>query len=198
MNWELISLPIMAALLGWGTNIIAIKMLFWPREPVKIFWWKFQGVLPKRKADIAQSIAEIINDELLPTDELIASVNTAETRQKVSNLITDQLAAKIHRYLPRFILDHTQDKIRSHLEELVNTEIEQLFAQMGATFSAELQEQKFLGNLVEAKINSFDLIHLENLVLQIAKNELRYVELIGGVIGFIIGLAQVLFLSLFK
>ena len=33
MNWELISLPIVAAVIGWGTNVIAIRMLFWPRSP---------------------------------------------------------------------------------------------------------------------------------------------------------------------
>ena len=28
MNWELITLPVVAAIIGWGTNVIAIRMLF--------------------------------------------------------------------------------------------------------------------------------------------------------------------------
>lgn len=83
MNWELISLPIMAALIGWGTNVIAIKMLFWPRRPIKILGWEFLGVLPKRQAEIARSIGgEVLDEDLLPTGELIEAVNTPETRQK--------------------------------------------------------------------------------------------------------------------
>lgn len=79
MNWELISLPIVAAVIGWGTNVIAIRMLFWPREPIRFFGFELLGVLPKRKQDIARSIGEVLNDDLLPTEELIAAVNSEET-----------------------------------------------------------------------------------------------------------------------
>jgi len=198
MNWELISLPVMGALIGWGTNVIAIKMLFWPRKPIKIFGWEFLGVLPRRKLDIAKSIGEVLNDDLLPADELIAAINTPENRQRISSLITEHLATKLQRYLPRFILEHTEQKIRYHLEELVANELEHLFDQLGMNLSAELKENNFLGNLVEEKIKSFDLVHLESLVLKVAKNELRYVELFGGVIGFVIGIFQILLLALFQ
>lgn len=197
MTWDLLSLPIVAALIGWGTNVIAIKMLFWPREPIKIFGWRLLGVLPKRKLEIARSIGEVLNDDLLPTDELIDAVNTPETRQKVTMLITDNLAAKIDRFLPRFIAEHANDKIRYHLDDLVSSEIESLFSQLGTSISSELKEKKILGNLVEAKINSFDLVQLENLVLKVAKNELRYIEIFGAVIGLVIGIVQVILLTLF-
>ena len=197
MNWQIISLPAVAAIIGWGTNVIAIRMLFWPRQPIRILGWEFLGVLPKRKLDIARSIGEVLNDDVLPTDELLAAVNTPETRARVTALIAHSLTEKIHRFLPRFIMEHAEDKIRYHLEEVVSSEIESLFAQLGADFSQELQEKKLLGNLVETKIISFDLVHLEKLVLKVARNELRYIEIFGAVIGLIIGLIQVLFLMLF-
>jgi len=72
MSWDLISLPVVAALIGWGTNVIAIRMLFWPRKPINILGWQFLGVLPKRKMELARSIAEVLNDEILPLEELLA------------------------------------------------------------------------------------------------------------------------------
>lgn len=197
MNWELLSLPIVAAIVGWGTNVIAIRMLFWPREPISFLGWEFLGVLPKRKPEIAQSIGEVLNDELLPTDELIAAINTRETRERVALLITNNLAAKIYRFLPRFIMEYTEDKIRQHLNDLVNSEVDNLFLQLSENFSQELKDNKLLGNLVEAKINSFDLVHLERLVLKVAKNELRYIEFFGAILGLIIGLIQVAFIIIF-
>lgn len=197
MTWELLSLPIVAAVIGWGTNVVAIKMLFWPREPIRILGLTFLGVLPKRKLEIAQSVGEVLNDDLLPTAELIDAVNTPETRDRVTRLITDSLVSKVHRFLPRFIVEHAEERIRYHLEEIVGSEIESLFAQLGAGLSAELQEKRLLGNLVETKINSFDLAQLEKLVLKVAKNELRYIEIFGAVIGLVIGLFQVLLLIAF-
>lgn len=197
MNWELISLPIVAAVIGWGTNVIAIRMLFWPREPIRFFGFELLGVLPKRKQDIARSIGEVLNDDLLPTEELIAAVNSEETRTRVARLITDNLTAKIQRFLPRFIMEHAEGKIRPLLEDLVSSEMENLFTQLSEDFSQELKEQRFLAKLVEDKINSFDLVHLEQLVLKVARNELRYIELFGAVIGFVIGLVQILLVRLF-
>lgn len=197
MTWELIFLPIMAALIGWGTNVIAIKMLFWPRRPIKIFRWEFLGVLPKRKAEIAESIGDVLNNDLLPIHELVDAVNTAETRQRVTKVISTNLSAKIDRFLPRFIAGAAQDKIQHHLEDFVEAEIEALFYQIGDTISHELEQNELLGNLVEEKINSFDLEELEMLVLKVAQNELRYIEVFGAVIGLVIGIIQVLFLLFF-
>ena len=191
MRWELISLPIVAAIIGWGTNVIAIRMLFWPREPIRILGLELLGVLPRRKGDIAQSIGEVLEDDILPVDDLIAAVNTEDTRAQVAELITDNLTAKIQRFLPRFIMEQAEDKIRYHLRDLLDSEIESLFDQLGHSLSHDLQSKRLLGKLVEDKINSFDLIHLEKLVLKVTKNELRYIEFFGAVLGFIIGLVQV-------
>ncbi len=197
MTWQMISLPFVAALIGWGTNVIAIKMLFWPRKPIKIFFWDFLGVLPKRKADIAKSIAQVLNEDLLPTDELVNAVNTSANRAKVTKHITDNLAFRIERVLPRLIMNSIGSKVRSMLHDLVENEVEKLFAQLGDDISAELKESQLLANLVEEKINSFDLFQLEELVLKVAKDELRYIEVFGALIGLIIGIIQVAFLTLF-
>ncbi len=76
--------------------------------------------------------------------------------------------------------------------------MENLFNQLGDAVGRELQEQKLLGSLVEAKITTFNLVELESLVLKVAKNELRYIEVFGAVVGgLVIGIMQVLFLVFF-
>lgn len=93
---------------------------------------------------------------------------------------------------------NAEDKIRYHLEEAVGSEIESLFAQLSADLGQELKENRLLASLVETKLSSFDLLHLEQLVLKVAKNELRYIEIFGAVIGLVIGLVQVLSGGLLK
>ena len=52
-------LPIIAALIGWATNFVAIKMLFHPQDPKKILGITFQGVFLKTKA-IAERLGELV------------------------------------------------------------------------------------------------------------------------------------------
>lgn len=51
--------------------------------------------------------------------------------------------------------------------------------------------------LVEEKINAFDLDELEKMITGISSTELRFIEILGGVLGFIIGLVQLAFLYFF-
>jgi len=52
--WKLILIPIVGFAIGYLTNYIAVKMLFYPRKRV----FGFQGVLPARKKVLAKNIAE--------------------------------------------------------------------------------------------------------------------------------------------
>ena len=49
-----IILPLTGAVIGWLTNFLAIKFLFYPRKPIL----GIQGLIPKRKEKLAEKISE--------------------------------------------------------------------------------------------------------------------------------------------
>lgn len=53
--------PIVGSFLGFITNFIAIKLLFRPKKKV----FGIQGLLPKRKSEIAERAGRIVNDYLV-------------------------------------------------------------------------------------------------------------------------------------
>ncbi len=70
---KLFILATVGALIGWTTNVIAIKLLFRPIEPVRIPLTKLtlQGLMPKRKKEIAKNIGETVENELISIEEII-------------------------------------------------------------------------------------------------------------------------------
>ena len=58
--------------------------------------------------------------------------------------------------------------------------------------SKSLEERMDFKEVVVERITEFDIERFEDIVLRIARKELRHIELLGGVLGFIVGLAQVL------
>jgi len=52
---KIILIPLIGAIIGLGTNYLAIKMLFHPRKKVL----GIQGVFSKRKKDIAKRVGEV-------------------------------------------------------------------------------------------------------------------------------------------
>ena len=45
-KWTWCLLPVIAAAIGWGTNYLAVRMLFHPREERCILGLRVQGVFP--------------------------------------------------------------------------------------------------------------------------------------------------------
>jgi len=54
-----------------------------------------------------------------------------------------------------------------------------------------------ISKIVEDKINSFDLSKVEEIVFDIAKKELRHIEILGAILGFAIGIVQGIIVHLF-
>ena len=153
MTIKLVLMPVIAAFIGWGTNVLAIRMLFWPRKPIRIplIGYEFCGLLPKRQSDIARSIGEIINDELLPIQSLVDAVNTKEMRQHLAHLICTNIESKLKRFVPAFLLRSIQGLFDNVLKDLVAREIGDLIANLGSDLATELQSTGLLARLVEEK-----------------------------------------------
>ena len=56
----LILLPIIAALIGWLTNYLAVKMLFHPKLPLQVLGFSIQGVFPKRQKQLADKLGSLV------------------------------------------------------------------------------------------------------------------------------------------
>ena len=74
-NWRYAILPVLGMLIGWGTNWLALKMLFKPREPFGVGRYKIQGLIPSRRNDLSGTIAKTISDELLSSEDLVKAMN---------------------------------------------------------------------------------------------------------------------------
>ena len=63
-KWTWCLLPVIAAIIGWGTNYLAVRMLFHPRQEKRILGLSFQGVFPKRQKVLAEKLGKLVAREL--------------------------------------------------------------------------------------------------------------------------------------
>ena len=73
---------LLSAFTGWVTTWIAIKMLFHPRNPLKILGFTIQGIFPKNQQLIAQKLGQVVSKELLSFSEIEAKIINPENLQK--------------------------------------------------------------------------------------------------------------------
>ena len=105
----------------------------------------------------------------------------------VDNFLRNKLSDEMP-FLSLFIGERT---IRS-LKNIFMQELETLFPQLMKSYASHLQQELDLEKIVTEKVSAFSSDKLESILYQIMSKEFRFVEILGGVIGFIIGILQVL------
>jgi uncharacterized membrane protein YheB (UPF0754 family) len=58
----------------------------------------------------------------------------------------------------------------------------------------DLLDSLNINEIVTRKVDSLDLLKLEELLLSIMREQFKYINLFGGLLGFILGLLNLLFL----
>lgn len=195
MNYWLILIPLISGFIGWVTNWVAIKMLFHPREPKRFLGITLHGIFPKRQQVFAEKLGRMVSAELLSFDDIQQKLINPQNLQKlmpilethVDNFLRNKLSDEMP-FLSLFI----GDKTISSLKKIFMQELETLFPQVMKSYAGHLKEELDLEKIVTEKVAAFSTEKLENILYQIMSKEFRFVEILGGVIGFVIGIIQVL------
>lgn len=82
------AVPILVgALIGYCTNYIAIKMLFRPKNPVKIGSVKLPftpGIIPKNQPRIAKAVGEAVGEKLFTSDDIKDVLQSEEMKSNIT------------------------------------------------------------------------------------------------------------------
>ncbi len=193
------SLPLITALIGWVTNYIAIKMLFHPRKPIKCLFFEVQGILPRRQPDIAVQLGKIVADDLLSSDDLVSQLTNQRSREIYEEYINQQSEAFIRDKLRRvgvvsrlLLRSQTLAKIKLAFADELMEQLPSLVERLTLADSGSLDVQQ----LVEDKVRNFSSDRLEKILYDILAKEFRFIEILGAVLGFVIGSLQLTFILL--
>lgn len=195
MNWWLILIPFISGFIGWFTNWIAIKMLFHPREPKRILGITFHGIFPKRQLQFAQKLGVLVSTELLSFSDIESKVTNPENLQKIMPVIEEHvdtfLKVKLPEQMPMIGM-LVGEKTIGIMKEVFLKELGELFPIIMNNYMGQLRSQIDLEKIVTDKVSKFSSDKLESILIQIMSKEFRFVEIIGAVLGFLIGIIQVI------
>ncbi|MFY8128460.1 MAG: DUF445 domain-containing protein [Chitinophagaceae bacterium] len=200
MLLKIILIPLISAFIGWFTNWIAIKMLFHPRVPKKILGITFHGIFPKRQQQFAEKLGKLVSQELLSFKDIEQKITSPENLKKVMPLVDAHieqfLRVKLADTMPMISM-FIGDKTIAQLKGVFMQELETLFPQLMSNYMTNLQSELDLEKIVTQKVSNFSSDKLEEILNAIMSKEFRFVEIIGAVLGFVIGVLQLVIAQLF-
>jgi uncharacterized membrane protein YheB (UPF0754 family) len=199
--WWFYTIPFISAFIHWLTIWMALKLLFHPRQPKKILGFTLQGVFPKKQQQIAVSLGRIVGQELLSFDDIEQKITDPGNVQRILPLVEQHidnfLRNKLKESMPMIAM-FIGDKTINQLKSVFMKELEELFPLIMRNYVHNLREDLDLEKIVVEKIAGFSNDRLEAMLNEFLTKEFRFVEVIGAILGFLIGLLQILFTLLLK
>lgn len=194
--WTWLTIPAIGGLIGWSTNWLAVKMIFRPIKKRRILGlFPVQGLIGRRQPDLAKAIGRVVGNHLVEHKDVVKSLNKLDFGGILGNVLDSGLGPKIQelRGLPLIGGFLTEERVTGLKQSIVDSVMAHKDKVLDEVEKG-LQKGLDVPDLVERKVAGFAIEKLEALILDVASKELRAIEVLGGVLGVLIGLAQVGFL----
>ena len=190
----LLSIPIIAALVGWLTNKLAVWMTFYPIEYMgkRPFGW--QGIIPSKAHKMSTKAVHLVTSKLISVEEQFEKLNAEE--------ITEEMRPQLNA-LSRNVIDTVlREELPLVSRLLPKAEKEKLYAETAAQFPTVISRV-----MLDVKQNLSELLDINRMMiegltenpemlnkifLKCGEKEFKFIEKSGFVFGFLFGLVQML------
>ncbi len=199
--WLYLSIPVISGLVGWGTNALAVRMMFFPihfvGKPPFLGW---QGVVPKRAAKLAGVTCDQITQKLITMEELFQRIDPnriAEELEPVMNKMTDEMVDDI-------MLEHQPElwtvmpvRARNQVKKMVAKDMPGKVAEIMDEVREDVDRVFDVRDMVVTNMER-DRHLLVKLFLEMAHVEFKFVIICGLYFGFLFGIFQMLVWIFYK
>jgi uncharacterized membrane protein YheB (UPF0754 family) len=191
--WKHLSIPVVAALVGWSTNWVAVRLTFQPLEFVGLRpYLGWQGIIPSKAGKMARIFVDKTMFRLGTLEEVFRHMEPDRIAAHISGVMDRRLEAytdeimfygnpTVWKLLPRAIKNNIYDRVREEMPALVRNLMRE---------AAENVEEliDFKDMLTERLEGDKDL--LNRLFLEAGRVEFKFIIRSGLYFGFLFGLIQ--------
>lgn len=145
----------------------------------------FMGMLTKNL------LSDSLKDKITPKlANLINDVMRGDGKKMILNIVDDEIVRFANGSVASWTANISNGKIEELKRDVVKFYSEKVTAEV-----PRLLQTIDIARIVEKKIQSMDMPTVEGLVLDVANNELSMLVWLGGLLGAIIGLANIFFIA---
>jgi len=192
--WKYVSIPFVAAFVGWITNWIAIKMTFLPLEFVGIrpfFGW--QGIIPSKAVKMAGIFVDQTMYKLGKLSEVFEQMDPDLIAQHVIRYVEprlDEYVDDIMQAQSPLIWENTPAVIKNQIYAAVRRDIPRRVEALMHEIGENVEELVDLKEMIVRQLVE-DKSLLNRLFLESGAAEFRFIVRSGAYFGFLFGLIQV-------
>lgn len=194
-NLALLSIPLISAIVGWGTNFLAVKMMFYPIKFIgikPIFGW--QGIIPSKAREMAEIEVELVLGKLLDVKEIAGRLDD----KQICQLIERRLDQVLRRIISE-VMEESAPKLwamlpiqaKNAIFKRVEMDIPNMVSKMVGDFKENVDEILDIKDIVVKELTE-DPALINEIFLKAGAKEFPFIIKSGSYFGFLFGLITML------
>ncbi len=177
-DYLVLLIPIISAFVGWFTNVLAVKMMFYPTEfigiPPYLGW---QGIIPASAEKLARFSTKLITTKLLSLEQLFENFKGeafASEMDAVVEDITNQIIAEVAEKRAKVMWENAGEVMQNMVRENIRTEVRAVVIKITDDFSGRITEILDLEQVVlDAVLENRSLMSM--MFLEVGKAEFEFI-----------------------
>ena len=150
-----------------------------------------EGAKEVKKKFEGSMVSMFLNDDLIhsiaePIGNKVGEYIKENGQEKIHPIVVGEIAVAEERPVSE-VLGGLVSR-----EEKIGTVVEAVYEKFVSEEAGRFAEQFHIAEVVEEKVNQMDVLEVENILMSIMKKELHTVINLGALIGFVIGLLNLL------
>lgn len=192
--WKYISMPVISAIVGYVTNIVAIKMMFHPVEFVGV--WKpylgWQGIVPRKASKMTGISVDTITESLITEEEIFGRLDpdrvAAELEQPMIELVDEITDTVMHRHHP-LLWEAIPSVVRAQVKRRVRAQSPAMIRDLMTDVRKNVRYMFDLkGMITRVLVREKHL--LNRIFIETGHDEFIFIGRSGAYFGFVFGLVQ--------
>ena len=191
-SWLVLLIPLIAGLVGWGTNVLALRMTFYPVEfkgiPPYLGW---RGVIPANAERLSQTLIQLLTEKLLDVQEMFR--DSGDELEKDLDPMIERITKQVITEISTEIAPEKWERSHQALREYIAEMIEKSSRKVVLSILSDLKENA--GEVIDLESVVVDAIRkdaglLGHVFTEVAGPELKFIERSGFWFGLLFGVFQ--------
>lgn len=188
-----LSIPITSAIVGWGTNVLALKMTFYPIEFIGIKpFLGWQGIIPSKVKKMSEISVDLWLEKLIDVKELFNQIDPKEVAEemrpefdRLSKEIMDEIMVEQSPEIWKRIPDSAKKVVYARISRDMPSVVEGIMKDV----KENIEDVFDIKDMVVKRLTK-DKKLMNDIFLNCGRDEFKFIERSGLYFGFLFGMVQ--------
>lgn len=188
-------LPVGGLLVGYVTNWLAMKMIFEPKEPMKLGPMTIQGLFHKRQEEVAIGFSDAVATTMLTPANVLAQVESGGGRETLRNIFRARINETIERYKQHPMAAGVLQQVDpAEIDTLVVRQVEMRLTEKGGLLWHIVERTLDVASTMQEKLKQLDPHSFEGVLRPAFQQDEWKLIAVGAVLGGIAGWLQAVYM----